>query len=120
MHDVYVHNPYMFCFSISTLSDGSPKLVAFSSMEMANSGAVTTLICSVTGNPTPSAAMIDVANSAGEKIPLNKTQKFDRAYKRENKYKVVVDTSVEEFTCALSINNGNTLQRTFAVNVFSK
>ena len=89
-------------------------------MEIANSGAITTLVCSVTGNPTPSAVTLSVTNSAGEEIQLNKTQKFDRAYKRENKYKVVVDTSGAEFTCVLTLNDGNTLQRTFLVNVYSK
>ena len=109
----------LFVCLISTLSDGSPTLVDFSSLEMANSGGTSTLVCSVTGNPIPSADMIYVTNSAGQEVPLNKTQKFDRAYKREDKYRVVVDTSGEEFTCVLTLNDGNTIQRTFVVNVFS-
>ncbi|XP_072016801.1 receptor-type tyrosine-protein phosphatase delta-like [Amphiura filiformis] len=102
------------------VDDGSPKLVSFRSQEIVNSGHVTILICSVTGNPIPSTAMVTVTNSEGTEIPLNISQKSGpNVYKRENRYQVVVSTTGSEFFCNLTLSSGVTLHKSYTVTVYT-
>ncbi|XP_072016559.1 uncharacterized protein [Amphiura filiformis] len=102
------------------VDDGSPKLVSFRSQEIVNSGHVTILICSVTGNPIPSTAMVTVTNSEGTEIPLNISQKSGpNVYKRENRYQVVVSTTGAEFFCNLTLSSGVTLHKSYTVTVYT-
>ncbi len=120
-HEIKVQTPVIDKnLSLFLFSDGSPKLVSFTSQEMVNSGLTTILVCSVTGHPVPGSAMVTVANSEGILVPLRDTQKFNRLYKRENQYGVVVNTSGEVYSCNLTLSNGSVMQKSFTVNVFSK
>ena len=102
------------------LIDGSPNILSFSHEVKVNSGATTTLVCTVTGNPLPKKTAVNVTDDEGALLAFKSSDRFSRMYTREIRYEVNVTTSGNNFTCNLALSNGAVVQAVFIVDVYSK